>query len=475
MNNSSDLLDMERFLVFGAGVSGLAAAAFLARHGKQVAVYDEGDLEALESKREKLEALQIPLLHPDQVEIVAAFDGLHTTPTGGRQSENWEALILSPGVPPTHELVELATHCGCVVRSEIELGYQACPAPIIGITGTNGKTTVTHMVSHMLTRAGWYAPIGGNVGVPLCNVVEDVKLKDPKSVVVCEISSFQLETIEYFRPKIACVLNVTPDHLDRYGSMDQYVAAKQWITANQKMDDVLVLNEDCVLCRSYVARSMAQVRKFSLTRRVTSGACLVEGFICALCDEGAEPERVLPVSDFPLPGRHNIENALAAVSICAAAGMAPEAMGPALRDFQSVPHRIEWIARLEGVDYYNDSKATNLGAMEKALESFDRPVVLIAGGRDKGSPWSALNGLVAQKVKSLVLLGEAAPIGRKAWASLVGNTLDADSMRHAVDLARKEATEGDVVLLSPGCASFDMYKSFAERGDDFRSIVQSLS
>jgi UDP-N-acetylmuramoylalanine--D-glutamate ligase len=346
---------------------------------------------------------------------------------------------------------------------------------MIGITGTNGKTTTTHLVSHLLMTAGHAAPVAGNVGRPLSDVVLDPILKAPGSVVVCEVSSYQLETIERFRPRVACVTNIAPDHLERYGTMDRYIEAKRWITVNQNEDDILVLNAEDAYCRSFVAHTRARVRHFSSKRPVAHGAFLENGALYFSFDNQDPPARIMSRDEIPLPGNHNVENVLAAIVVCQAMGLSLEVMADGVRSFQAVPHRIEKCGVVDGVEYYNDSKATNLDSMSKALESFDRPIVLIAGGRDKGSPWTVLNELVKRKVKALVLIGEAAPIGRKAWGALVREVEDAGGMEDAVRRARALAKAGDVVLLSPGCASFDMYKNFEERGDDFKRVVRDMA
>jgi len=332
------------------------------------------------------------------------------------------------------------------------------------------------LVAHLLERAGRPVCMAGNVGRPLCDAVLDPILRRNDALVVCEVSSFQLETIERFAPRIACVLNVSPDHLDRHSNLANYIEAKRRITENQTADDVLVLNGDDRALLSFAARTSASVWLFSVSRPLDRGAFLRDEVI-RLAGAGAQGKgnraaRIMPRSDIPLPGLHNVENVLAALTIGASTGLDHAAMADAVRSFRPVPHRIELVGEIGGARYYNDSKATNLVSLGRALDSFEEPIVLIAGGRDKGSPWEGLNDRVARRVKGLVLIGEAAPIARAAWGGLVPRVEDAPSMAEAVARARAMTAPGDIVLLSPACSSFDMYRNYEERGDDFREIVR---
>ncbi|HBF33505.1 TPA: UDP-N-acetylmuramoyl-L-alanine--D-glutamate ligase [Candidatus Sumerlaeota bacterium] len=256
--------------------------------------------------------------------------------------------------------------------------------------------------------------------------------------------------------------------------MENYATAKVRITRNQQSDDTLVLSADDAFCREMAKATRAQVLWISTKGLVEQGAYLADGNINLVMKKGETSICVMPRADIPLPGLHNVENVLACIAMSASLGVATEQIAAAVRTFQAVPHRIEWIAKIDGVDYYNDSKATNLDSVEKALTSFDRPVLLIAGGRDKGAPWTQLNDLVAKHVKGLALIGEAAEIGRAAWGGIVPRVEMASGMEDAVRRCRAMANEGDVVLLSPACASFDMYKNFEERGEHFRKIVETM-
>jgi UDP-N-acetylmuramoylalanine--D-glutamate ligase len=450
-----DVLAFRNYFIFGAARSGLAAARLLKARGKNVAVFDEAPSEKLAEVRKQLEELRIPLLTAYSL-------------------REWEVLVLSPGIPPTHPLVRKFEGAGCVICSEIEIGSAAAPAPILAITGTNGKTTVTHLTAHLFQCAGFSAPVAGNVGTPLCSVVTAPSLLSAGAVISCEVSSYQLETIIRFRPAVACVLNVTPDHLDRYKTVDRYAEAKRRITLNQEAGDVLVLNADDPRCVAFAAGAKAEVWHFSIERPVERGAFIRDGAVVLSLGNPDAAIPVMPLTDIPLPGMHNVANVLAAVAMGVARGLDPAGMADAVRKFRAVPHRIEWVGRIGEVDYYNDSKATNLDSVEKALLSFTRPIVLIAGGRDKGAPWTVLNDLVKARVKGLVLIGEAAPIGLAAWGGLVPRTEMGKDMEDAVRRCRAIASPGDVVLLSPACASFDMYKNFEERGDHFRRLVQEM-
>jgi len=470
MNNSSDLLDHRSFLVFGAARSGLAAANLLARKGKRVAVYDEAPLKALAPARMRCREMGVSLLSsPDSVDL----------PNG-----RWEILVLSPGIPATHPFVATANACGCLVRSELEIGYAACPAPMIAITGTNGKTTVTHLVAHLFESCCRPAVMGGNVGRALCDAVLDPTAALPDAMVVCEVSSFQLDTIERFAPHVACVLNITPDHQDRYGAMSNYAESKYQITANQEPDDTCVVNADDPICRSFLARTQARGWEFSTRREVARGAFLRDGDLFLALGDSSVPHVVVSRSAIPLPGMHNIENVLAALAIGGAMGLDPDLMAEGVRSFRAVPHRIEPVGEVGGVRFFNDSKATNLSSVKVALASFppieaadgslSPRVVLIAGGRDKGAPWKSVRDLVSRTVKGLVALGEAGPVVLEAWGDAAGRTREAAGMAEAIEKAREMAEPGDVVLLSPGCASFDLYENYEQRGEHFRSLVHAL-
>lgn len=459
MITSCQLLEHEKFLVFGAARSGLAAARLLKGMGKQVAIYDEAPPEKLEAARSAAQEIGVPLR--TVIEELGFPNG-------------WEVMVLSPGIPTTHPLVQLAMDSGCLVRSEIEVGFCACAVPLVAITGTNGKTTVTHLVAHLMRAAGRPSVVAGNVGRALCDAVLDPELSRPDAVVACEVSSFQLETIECFAPKVACVTNITPDHLDRYPSMSQYVEAKYAVTENQGPDDHLAINGDDPLCRSFAARTAARVWVFSLEGPVDNGAWLHDGRIMLRDAAAGEARQVMRRDAISLVGNHNVANVLAALCMCAAMGARIDALAEGARTFRAVPHRIEPVGEARGVRFYNDSKATNLDSMRKALESFEEPVVLIAGGRDKGARWESLAELLEERVGAMVAMGECADKVAGVWPGPPERLKRAGCMAEAAALAGEMAGAGGIVLLSPGCASFDMYANYEERGEDFRRCVAEM-
>jgi len=385
--------------------------------------------------------------------------------------ERVEVLIISPGIPLTHPLVREAQSRGIPVMSEVELAWYFTNAPILAITGTNGKTTTTTITGQMLTNSGYNAIVAGNIGHAFSNAVLSSvqEVRSEKPVLVTEISSFQLESIKRFRPQGAALLNISRDHLDRYPSMREYIEAKYRITMNQGPEDFLILNADDPFCMRLGEISRARLYFFSARHPVEQGAYVENGTI--FLRDGGQTLPVCAATDVPIPGMHNMENCLVSLIFCHKMGVSAERMATSLRKFKGVEHRTEFIARHKGVSYYNDSKATNVDSLEKALLSFDSPIVLVAGGRDKRCSFDRLSPLVKQRVKTLVLIGEAAEIIDRAWGKLVP-TQRASSLEDAVDKAARAACEGDVVILSPACASFDMFKNYEERGIAFKSCVQ---
>ena len=368
-----------------------------------------------------------------------------------------DLAVISPGIDPATPLVQHFLRQRIEMIGEIELAFELCHCPVIAITGTNGKTTTTELVEKMLLGAGLRTMAGGNIGLPFTEAVRRTPALD---CITLEVSSFQLEAIRKFRPKVAAWLNFSPDHLDRYTSLEEYRAAKMRIFENQTKDDWAVLNAaDCI--KGLKARTI-----------LFSAAGLDADFTLegtAILYHGTP---VLDLSQTHLRGLHNAENLMAALGIGLAMGIPFENLTPALCDYQPLPHRCESIRVLEGVEYINDSKATNLDALEKALQSETRPLVLIAGGKDKGFPFDSLTLLVKEKVASVVLIGEMAERIRQDWGEM--NCHLAKTLPDAVELARTLAVPGGAVLFSPGTSSFDMFKSYADRGDQFRAIVQAL-
>jgi len=447
----------KRVLVVGLGKSGVASALFLKAHGARVTVSDTKSGDELRN--------EIPVL----------LDNGITVETGGhgeRTFRGQDLIVVSPGVPVDAPLLEQARSLGEPVIGEIELAAQFLPGPIVAITGSNGKTTTTTLTGEILTAGGLPTLVGGNIGTPAISLAEH-PTRD--SVIVLEVSSFQLETIQKFRPKIAVVLNVTPDHLDRHRTLEAYVDAKARIFENQQGDDFAVLNADDPICVSMAVRTRAQVFWFSRQREVKQGAWVREGNI--LFRDGAGQREIMLASEVPLKGAHNLENVLAAVCAGVLMGCPPEKIRLAVRDFKAVEHRLEFVATIGGVDYYNDSKATNVDATIKALESFPANIHLILGGKDKGSDYSVLNELLKRRVKRVYTIGAAAAKIESQIVSSEGGGVEvvhAETLENAVRKANAVAQPGDVVLLAPACASFDQFKNYEQRGQMFKEIVLGL-
>jgi UDP-N-acetylmuramoylalanine--D-glutamate ligase len=408
-------------------------------------------------------------------QIPALLDQGIAVETGGhgdRTFQEKDLIVVSPGVPVDAPLLVQARALGESVIGEIELAARFLPGRIVAITGSNGKTTTTSLAGEILTAAGFSALVGGNIGTPAISLV-DRATRD--SVIMLEVSSFQLETIDKFRPKIAVVLNVTPDHLDRHRTVQAYVDAKARIFENQHGDDFAVLNADDPTCVSMGTRTRAQVFWFSLQKEVERGAWVRDGNIVFRDAAGLEKKvqrEIMQVSEIPLKGAHNVENVLAAICVASLMGCAPEQIREAVTSFRAVEHRLEYVATIRGVDYYNDSKATNVDATIKAIESFPASIHLILGGKDKGSDYSVLNELLRQRVKRVYTIGAAA---EKIESQIKGvEVVRAESLENALRKANGLAEPGDVVLLAPACSSFDQFKSYEHRGRVFKEIVQGL-
>jgi UDP-N-acetylmuramoylalanine--D-glutamate ligase len=450
-------LNGKRVLVVGLGKSGVASALFLKKHGARVSVSDTKSGDELRN--------EIPVL----------LDHGITVETGGhgeRTFRGQDLIVVSPGVPVDAPPLVQARSLGETVIGEIELAAQFLPGPIVAITGSNGKTTTTTLAGEIMTAAGFSTLVGGNIGTPAISLAERAR---PETVIVLEVSSFQLETIQTFRPKVAVVLNVTPDHLDRHRTFEIYANAKARIFENQQAEDFAVLNADDATCVAMAARTKAQVFWFSRHKEVQHGAWVRDGRI--LFRDSAGQREILQVSEIPLKGAHNLENILAAVCAGVLMGCAPEKIRQAVRDFKAVEHRLEFVATVNGVDYYNDSKATNVDATIKALESFPANIHLILGGKDKGSDYSVLNDLLRQRVKRVYTIGAAAAkIESQIVSSKNGGPelVHAETLENALRKAHAAAQSGDVVVLAPACASFDQFKSYEHRGQVFKEIVRGL-
>jgi UDP-N-acetylmuramoylalanine--D-glutamate ligase len=445
-------LNNKRVLVVGLGKSGVASALFLKAHGARVTVSDTKSGDELRN--------EIPVL----------LDHGITVETGGhgeRTFRGQDLIVVSPGVPVDAQPLLQARAQGETVIGEIELAARFLPGPIVAITGSNGKTTTTTLTGEIMTAAGFAALVGGNIGTPAISLAEQAK---PETVIVLEVSSFQLETIQTFRPKVSVVLNVTPDHLDRHRTFEAYVDAKARIFENQQGSDFAVLNADDPTCVAMAGRTKAQVFWFSRQKEVEQGAWVRDDNV--VFRDGAGQKEILQASEIPLKGAHNLENVLAAVCAGALMGCGAEKIRQAVRDFKAVEHRLEFVATIGGVDYYNDSKATNVDATIKALESFPANIHLILGGKDKGSDYSVLNDLIRQRVKRVYTIGTAAA---KIESQIKAEIVHAETLENAIRKAHAAAQPGDVVLLAPACASFDQFKSYEHRGRVFKEIVAGLA
>jgi UDP-N-acetylmuramoylalanine--D-glutamate ligase len=429
--------------------SGVAAARALHALGARVTITDRKPLGEL---REQAAALGTPEI---SIEAGGHPEGIFT---------GADLIVLSPGVPKIPP-VRAALERGVTVISELELGWLLADAPFAGITGTNGKSTVTTLVGLMLQKAGRRTLVAGNIGNAL---TEDVPRLRGQDWIVVELSSFQLEDIDTFRPRVASVLNVTQDHLDRYGSLEDYAAAKERIFRNQQRDDTLVLNFDDPVVRAMAPRAASRVVPFSRTEQLREGAFVERGALFV------RTEAICRVDEIRITGVHNLENALAASAMALATGADRASVAAVLREFPGLEHRLEFVREKDGVSYINDSKGTNVGAVVKSVEGFTRPVILIAGGLDKGSDFTPLAGLFRRKVKLLILIGKAADKMAAALGKAT-ETVFAKTLQDAVRLGRDRAVPGDVVLLSPACASFDMFKDFEDRGRQFKDAVRGLS
>ena len=443
----------ERVLVIGLGRSGLASCAVLRARGASVYATDEKDPAALADARAAIERAGVRFVPPGDLEKVAG---------------ELTSAVLSPGIPLNGSLVRRVQAARIPVFSEIEVAYRICKAPIVALTGTKGKTTTPALIGELFRHAGFTTHVGGNIGNAL---ITETAVAEPEDWVVAEVSSFQLESIRSFKPRISTILNISPDHLDRYHSMDEYAEAKFRIFANQSAGDAFVGNLDDPIVGALADpeagnRIPCRAYWFGRTpRRLTTLYVRNERITYAPPSGDPRPVEVMPLDEIPLLGAHNVANVMAAVLVGLTAGIAPDVLRAGVRAFRPLPHRLQTVAEVDGVIYVDDSKSTNPGSVIAALETFDAPIVLIAGGRAKGTDFAAMGEVVKKRAKAVVLIGEAADEISSVVAP--ARTARAASMDEAVAIARALATSGDVVLLSPGCASFDMFGSAEARGDAF--------
>jgi UDP-N-acetylmuramoylalanine--D-glutamate ligase len=447
-------LKNKRVLVVGLGKSGIAAARFLKARGAQVTVSDIRPAGLIS---------ELPALLDAGIMVETGSHGLLTF-------RRQDLIVVSPGVPSNTPELTTVRAMGIPIIGEMELGSEFLQGQIVAITGSNGKTTTTTLIGEILKASGEPTLVGGNIGRPVVDMVAE---STPESWSVLEVSSFQLETIERFHPRIALVLNITPDHLDRHGSFEAYAAAKTRITENQTADDFLVLNAEDEPTKLVAAKTKAQIYWFSPRRQVKQGAFVHGESILFRAKEGGEVEPIMPVAEIPLAGAHNVENVLAAVCAARLAGVEAHVIREAVAAFHAVEHRLEFVRELNGVRWFNDSKATNVDATAKAVESFPSGIWLILGGKDKDSDYSTLSLLLRARVKAVITIGSAAEKIESHLAGVV-KIERAGTMDRAVTWAQKEAKSGDVVLLAPACASFDQFENYEHRGRVFKQLVGAL-
>ena len=452
----------ETVLVIGLGKSGLASTEVLRSRGATVYATDEKKPDELAAAIDAVERFGATFVAPGELAMIL-----------GRVN----SAVLSPGVPLTSPVVRVVQARNVPVIGEVELAFRLCKAPVIAVTGTKGKSTTTALIGHVLRECGVSARVGGNIGNPLIKEVPDMQATD---WLVAEVSSFQLETIRAFKPRVAVLLNIAPDHLDRYHSMDEYAEAKFRIFANQTFSDFFIGNLDderialLETGKSETPRMQSRQVWFTLHERHDSATMYLQNGAVTYAPITGDPRPIAIVGrgDIPLAGLHNLQNVMAALLAALAIGCDPARLREAVKTFRPMPHRLEPVEEIENVLYVDDSKSTNPGSVVAALHAFDRPIVLIAGGRSKGTDFVELGVAARQRAKALVLIGEAAA----EIEPHVGGVpvVRASSMDDAVRKAREAASSGDVVLLSPGCASFDMFRSAEHRGEQFAAAVRAL-
>jgi len=443
-----------RAAVYGLGVSGRGASSFLLRRGVEVVAFDRrrGDDFAAGELAELEDTAGVELrLGAEPEELPAGVDG----------------MVVSPGVPPDRPLVRSARRRGVPVIAEVELAFPFLDGPVVAITGSNGKSTTTALAGAMLGAGGRRVEVCGNIGEALTDRVDG----DPGRIFVVELSSFQLEAVERFRPDSAALLNVSADHLDRHADLESYRNAKATIFRRQRASDVAVLNAGDPLVRTLVVP--ARRRFFASEEMVEDGCHPVDGAVVEVAP-GAEPTELFRTGDVPLPGPHNLENAMAAALLARSRGVAPAAIRDALRGFRGLPHRLERVAERDGVVFFDDSKGTNPAATLRSLEAFDDGTVhVVLGGRFKGGELDELRAVAERKARRAYLIGESAGLFERALGGTVAVEVSG-TLERAVAAAAGAARSGEVVLLSPACASFDQFASFADRGRRFQEIVREL-
>lgn len=442
----------KKVLVVGLGKSGLAAALFLRHRGAQVTVSDVRSAEAL--------AREIPALLDEGIMVEAGGHGLLTF-------RRQDLIVVSPGVPLDTPALAQVRSFGIPVIGELELAARFMQGRILAITGSNGKTTTTALTGAILKTGGLPTLVAGNIGVPVVSLIDETT---PETWSVLEVSSFQLETTEEFHPRISVILNITPDHLDRHGTFENYALAKERIFAMQNAGDALVLNADNPRTAEVAPRARAWVYWFSTRHEVERGSWVKDGRLVFRAEQGGAVEDVMPLEGIRLKGAHNVENVLAAACAARFAGVPVDAVRKAIENFEAVEHRLEYVATVNGVDFYNDSKATNVDATVKAVEAFPGGIHLILGGKDKGSDYTTLSELLRARVRAVYTIGSAAAKIESHLRGVV-SIHSCETLEAAVTAAANAARPGEVVLLAPACSSFDQFENYEHRGRIFKQLV----
>ena len=445
----------DRVLIMGLATTGISVAKELYLRGNKIILNDINNLESIRECGE--------LLKNENVSIVTGSHPMYL-------AKECDYIVISPGIPLDLSLIKEAKKLGKEVISEIELAYRLTKSKIAAITGTNGKTTTTSLLGYIVKKSERNVYVVGNIGEPMIGKINYATAND---IFVLEVSSFQLESTFLFRPHISAILNITPDHLNRHKTMENYIDTKCKVFKNQTEADFTILNKDDKVTLKLASKPTSKVLLFSRNEVLQEGAFIKDGYL-KIAFEGKE-RTIIKTNDIYIQGKHNIENALAASLMAYCLGVEAEFIKEGLKEFKGVPHRLEYVCDINGVEYYNDSKGTNPDSSIKAIEAINKPIILIAGGIDKGSSFESFVKAFKKKAKALILIGEtAAKIENQAKAQGFTNIYKAKELEEAVLKAKNISLSGDVVLLSPACASWDMFKSFEERGNLFKSIVKKI-
>jgi len=453
-------INKSSFTILGAGRSGIAAVKLLKKNGAKVFLSDGSD-------KSSLKFLDVEVLKKEGIEFEL----------GGHSDRIYESdiFIKSPGISPDSEIIVKAIKLNKRIYSEIEAAYWFCKCPVIAITGTNGKTTTTVLTGEIFKNAGYNTKVCGNVGLAFSEVVSDT---DEKSIVILEVSSYQLDNIEEFRPRISVIMNITPDHLDWHGGFENYLKAKMKITLNQAGEDIAVINYDDELLREStkdlkIRKSFFSIKENLIEKKIETGSYSNKGKIIYFDKAKNIEEEIMESREINIRGNHNLYNSLAAVISARSFGIKKEIIRDTLKTFEGVEHRIEFVKEISGVRFYNDSKATNIDSLIVALESFESNIILILGGREKGNDYSAVDKLIRDRVKEIIAVGEAKD---KIYDHFnqIKKVIRVNSFEEAVSTSKEISQSGDVVLLSPACKSFDMFDSYEHRGKEFKRLVNLL-